>query len=166
MCMHTRCEHNGRDPGWWPTNTATPHCVPLTGTDFFVFPRTTSNGRVVHVRLQGWPLTPGKTRFTRKIRWTRRHMSRTPTPRASGVCYLRRAPPAQVPASYHVACAAANKRSRRCLARASAIPISSSQRSSATSWLLPTRPYATSHARIVQGGLRTSIHRLLRHAFV
>ena len=29
-------------------------------------------------------------------------MSRTPTPRASGVRYLRRAPPAQVPASYHV----------------------------------------------------------------
>ena len=34
----------------------------------------------------------------------------------------------------------------RCLACTSAIPISSSQRSSATSWLLPTRPYATSRA--------------------
>ena len=37
-------------------------------------------------------------------------------------------------------------RSWRCLACTSAIPISSSQRSSATSWLLPTRPYATSRA--------------------
>ena len=34
----------------------------------------------------------------------------------------------------------------RCLACTSAIPISSSQRSSSTSWLLPTRPYATSRA--------------------
>ena len=37
-------------------------------------------------------------------------------------------------------------RSWRCLACTSAIPISSSQRSSATSWLLPTRSYATSRA--------------------
>ena len=43
-------------------------------------------------------------------------------------------------------------RSWRCLACTSAIPISSSQRSSATSWLLPTRPYASSHVRIVQRG--------------
>ena len=38
-------------------------------------------------------------------------------------------------------------RSWRCLACTSAIPISSSQRSSATSWLLPTRPYARSTSR-------------------
>ena len=37
-------------------------------------------------------------------------------------------------------------RSWRCLACTSAIPISSSQRSRATGWLLPTRPYATSRA--------------------
>ena len=43
-------------------------------------------------------------------------------------------------------------RSWRCLACTSAIPISSSQRCSATSWRLPTRPYATFHARIVQRG--------------
>ena len=44
-------------------------------------------------------------------------------------------------------------RSWRCLACTSAIPISSSQRSSATSWLLPTRSYASYlHARIVQRG--------------
>ena len=44
-------------------------------------------------------------------------------------------------------------RSWRCLACTSAIPISSSQRSSATSWLLPTRPYATSRAdRSIQRG--------------
>ena len=45
-------------------------------------------------------------------------------------------------------------RSWRCLACTSAIPISSSQRSSATSWLLPTRPYMLDlpHARIVQRG--------------
>ena len=51
-------------------------------------------------------------------------------------------------------------RSWRCLAWicTSAIPISSSQRSSATSWLLPTRPYATSRA---DRSKRTSIHRLL-----
>ena len=49
-------------------------------------------------------------------------------------------------------------RSWRCLACTSAIPISSSQRSSATSWLLPTRPYATSRA---DRSKRTSIHRLL-----
>ena len=51
-------------------------------------------------------------------------------------------------------------RSWRCLACTSAIPISSSQRSSATSWLLPTRPYATSRA---DRSKRTSTHRL--HAF-
>ena len=44
----------------------------------------------------------------------------------------------------------------RCLACTSAIPISSSQRSRATSWLLPTRPYATSRA---DRSKRTSIHR-------
>ena len=44
-------------------------------------------------------------------------------------------------------------RSWRCLACTSAIPISSSQRSSATSLLLPTRSYASYlHARIVQRG--------------
>ena len=53
-------------------------------------------------------------------------------------------------------------RSWRCLACTSAIPISSSQRSSATSWLLPTRPYATSRA---DRSKRTSTHRLHRHAF-
>ena len=51
-------------------------------------------------------------------------------------------------------------RSWRCLACTSAIPISSSQRSSSTSWLLPTRPYATSRA---DRSKRTSTHRL--HAF-
>ena len=51
-------------------------------------------------------------------------------------------------------------RSWRCLACTSAIPISSSQRSSATSWLLPTRPYATSTSR-ADHSKRTSIHRLL-----
>ena len=48
----------------------------------------------------------------------------------------------------------------RCLACTSAIPISSSQRSRATSWLLPTRHYATSRA---DRSKRTSTHRL--HAF-
>ena len=51
-------------------------------------------------------------------------------------------------------------RSWRCLACTSAIPISSSQRSSATSWLLPTRPYARSTSR-ADRSKRTSIHRLL-----
>ena len=50
-------------------------------------------------------------------------------------------------------------RSWRCLACTSAIPISSSQRSSATSWLLPTRPYARSTSR-ADRSKRTSIHRL------
>ena len=101
------------------------------------------------------------------------------------VRYLRRATPAQVRATYHMLplcvpkAAAAKRRARhadgsaddavamcsasrswRCLACTSAIPISSSQRSSATSWLLPTRPYARSTSR-ADRSKRTSIHRLL-----
>ena len=103
------------------------------------------------------------------------------------VRYLRRAIPAQVRAPHRTMCcryacrkaAAAKRRARhadgsaddavamcsasrswRCLACTSAIPISSSQRSRATSWLLPTRPYATSRA---DRSKRTSTHRL--HAF-
>ena len=57
----------------------------------------------------------------------------------------RRARHADGSADDAVAMCSASK-SWRCLACTSAIPISSAQRSSATSWLLPTRPYATSRA--------------------
>ena len=132
--------------------------------------------------------TPGKTRvYLQKSRFTRKIPGRVPTNDASqGQCATcgaqrllkyahrtmccryaclkaaaakRRARHADGSADDAVAMCSAS-RSWRCLACTSAIPISSSQRSRATSWLLPTRPYATSRA---DRSKRTSTHRL--HAF-
>ena len=128
-----------------------------------------------------------KTGYTREIPGSA-SMPRSPTPRATAptaartVCSSTRTVPCAAAMAYACLKAAAAKRrarhadgsaddavamcsasrSWRCLACTSAIPISSSQRSSATSWLLPTRPYATSRA---DRSKRTSTHRLHRHAF-
>ena len=111
----------------------------------------------------------------------RRARRQSPSPRASALLAARNAcsstPPTMCCRYACLKAAAAKRRARhadgsaddavamcsasrswRCLACTSAIPISSSQRSSATSWLLPTRPYATSRA---DRSKRTSIHRLL-----
>ena len=56
-------------------------------------------------------------------------------------------------------------RSWRCLACTSAIPISSSQRSSATSWLLPTRPLCYLTRGSFKEDQHTQASRLHRHTF-